>query len=85
MIATTESQTYVAWNPCGCMAGAVVNDLGRPLVVANDVARFIRAGCTVELRPTEWLRSPECSLAACSDNPACVRAPKTPAVQKAML
>ena len=84
-IAILESQTYVAWNPCGCLGGAVVFDREQPSRTASAVAAFIRHGCTVELKPTEWVRSPECSLLACVDNPSCVRAPrKDRAQQEAM-
>ena len=86
MSATPESQTYVAWNPCGCIGGAVVNDPEHARDVATNVASFIRQGCTVDLRPTGWVRSPECSFSACVDNPSCVRAPKRKAsLQAAML
>ena len=70
------SQTYVAWNPCGCLGGAVVDSPEHRRDTAKAVGDFIRYGCRVELRDTGWVRSDECSFSRCVDNPDCVRAPK---------
>ena len=70
-----REQTYVAWNPCGCMAGACVNDPNHIRETAKMVGDFIRSGCTVELVRTEWVRK-TASFAPCVDNPACVRLPR---------
>lgn len=72
----SESETYVAWNPCGCVAGVTVNDPNYQRDVAKAVADFIRAGGRVELKPTEWVRTTPNLFAACSDNPECRRRPK---------
>lgn len=68
-------KSYLALNPCGCFAGAVVNNTEHPREVAKDVASFVRYGCTVTLVDTEWIRT-ECDWKACANNPDCVRMPK---------
>lgn len=73
---TTEAKTYLARNPCGCICGAVVDAPEHKRDTAREIAAWLRLGCTIETVETAWVRSGECSFAACADNPDCVRAPK---------
>ncbi len=39
---------YIAKEKCGCVTGAVVDNITRPKEVAKDVAKFIVDGRTIE-------------------------------------
>jgi hypothetical protein len=49
------SKCYVGFKSCGC-AVSVRAIVGTPKEIARDVAKFIRAGLTVEIRDSDWLK-----------------------------
>lgn len=51
----SEQMDYIARQPCGCYTGWISGDCD-PKDIAQDVARWIRAGCVVERLPTEHCR-----------------------------
>jgi hypothetical protein len=51
------TDAYIALRPCGCIVGAVVDNPEHSKDVAKDVAEFIRAGCRIERRTNEEVRT----------------------------
>jgi hypothetical protein len=53
----SESMTYIALEPCGCLVWAQVDDPEHPKRVAQEVGKIIRAGYRPHIIPTEQVRT----------------------------
>jgi hypothetical protein len=50
------SMCYVALRPCGCLAGAAVDEPGNKKATAQAVKRWIERGLVIERRTVEQVR-----------------------------
>lgn len=78
----TATHAYVGRNKCGCVGTLCVDDPEDAKATARYVAMAVKDGQTLERVALTEIRSKSITLAACKDNPACVRYPRPPATRQ---
>ena len=57
MAMSSESMSYIAKKPCGCLSMAIVDNPDHKKDVAKEISKAVRLGETVERVTTETVRT----------------------------
>jgi len=54
---SSESMSYIAKKPCGCLSMAIVDNPDHKRDTAREISKAVRLGETIERVPTETVRT----------------------------